>query len=722
MSTTTFTPEYLLKKYFGYDAFRPMQFEVIQAVLNQKDSLVLMPTGGGKSVCYQIPAMMLSGLTLVISPLISLMKDQVDTLNANGIPAAYLNSSLSMDEEGAILRNCSVGNVKLLYIAPERLISGFEYLMASMNIQLVAIDEAHCISSWGHDFRPEYTQMSIIKEKFPHIPLIALTATADKLTRKDIVSQLNLQNPEIFVASFNRPNLSLTVRTGMREKEKIREIIDFIRLRPEESGIIYCLSRKTTEAVAEDLNRFGVPAKFYHAGMNGELRAQAQEDFMNDKTQVICATVAFGMGIDKSNVRWVIHYNLPKSLESYYQEIGRAGRDGLPSDTILYYNLGDLQLLTKFAVESGQADLNIEKLQRMQQYAEADICRRKILLNYFGENSTENCGNCDVCQNPPKHFDGTKMIQQALSGLIRMNEKVGTQMLIDVLRGSQRQEVLEAGYDKIKTYGVGSAISASDWKQYLMQMLNLGIIEMAYDEHFSLKVTDLGKEIVYGKRSMDLVQLQKRNFGVGERKTSAPASPKPVSKEEQLFDLLRKERRRLAEVQEVPPYVIFTDATLNEMVQVLPTTEEDFLTISGVSQRKLDSYGTEMLAVIRNFLQNNLLSPTLSKGKREVQTPKPSTYEATLVLYQQGLPIEQIAEQRNLALTTVYSHIAALYIEDKIKDISHLLEKENIDLVRQARIQTGEKEKMKPLYEFLEEKVPYFQIRLALAWLEKQGE
>lgn len=598
-----------LKTYFGYDSFRPLQEEIIRHILDGNDALVLMPTGGGKSICYQLPALLREGTAVVVSPLISLMKDQVEALCANGISAGALNSSNDETENAALRRACMEGRLKLLYISPEKLLAEANYLLRDMHISLFAIDEAHCISQWGHDFRPEYAQMGILHQQFPHVPIIALTATADKITREDIIRQLHLNHPRTFISSFDRPNLSLTVKRGYQQKEKSKTILDFIARHPGESGIIYCMSRSKTESVAQMLQKQGIRTAVYHAGLSPSLRDEAQDDFINDRVQVVCATIAFGMGIDKSNVRWVIHYNLPKSIESFYQEIGRAGRDGLPSDTLLFYSLADLILLSKFATESGQQNINLEKLQRMQQYAESDICRRRILLSYFGEIADHDCGNCDVCKNPPERFDGTVIVQKALSAIVRTDQQIGTGVLVDILRGNMSPEVVGKGYQQLKTFAAGRDVPARDWHDYLLQMLQLGYFEIAYNENNHLKITSAGSDVLFGRATARLVVIRREETNETKRgrkrKATVPAQELPLglpnTENEALFEALRKLRKRLADEEALPAYIVLSDKVLHLLSTSRPTNLEEFGNISGIGEHKKKKYGKEFINLIRKY-------------------------------------------------------------------------------------------------------------------------
>ena len=602
----------LLKKFFGYSEFRPLQAEIIQHILQKKDALVLMPTGGGKSICYQLPAIYLPGITLVISPLIALMKDQVEGLIANGIPAASLNSMMSDSEQQQVKQLCIQGKIKLLYISPERVKAEADWFLPRLDISLIAIDEAHCVSHWGHDFRPEYTQLAILKERFPNVPVIALTATADKVTRTDIIEQLRLNNPQVFISSFDRPNLSLTVRRGLNKKEKIKSIVHFIRQHRDQCGIIYCMMRSDTEMQVEELSLFQIKATAYHAGLSPQKREQAQNDFIHDRVDVVCATVAFGMGIDKSNIRWVIHFNMPGSIENYYQEIGRAGRDGAKSDTLLFYSMSDLIVLRQFAEESGQVEVNLEKINRMQRYCETDVCRRRILLSYFGEEVEKDCGNCDVCKNPPLRFDGSILVQKALSAVVRTNQQIGVEMLIHILRGAARTELTEKGFHHIKTYGAGRDLSYMEWKEYIYQMIQLGFLEIDYAHANRLKVTALGTKVLYGKATAQLAKYippepEKKKAKTGSEKKGFKAQPiRPIESEsvdEILWDALKQLRKQLADRESRPAYHIFTDDSLEDMVAQKPITLGDFNQIRGVGQIKLEKYGRVFVSLIRFVLK-----------------------------------------------------------------------------------------------------------------------
>ena len=605
------TPLQILKSVFGYNSFRPQQEEIINHILSRKDALVLMPTGGGKSLCYQIPALAFEGTTVVISPLISLMKDQVDALNASGIAAAALNSTYSEDENFDIRARAQSGELKILYISPERLQREIPWLQR-INIPLFAIDEAHCISQWGHDFRPEYTQLGCLHQKFPKATIMALTATADKLTKEDIINQLGLISHKVFISSFDRPNLSLDVKRGYSGQEKIKAILSIISKHKGDSGIVYCLSRKNTEKVADELCANRVLARAYHAGMTAEERNAVQEDFINDKIDVVCATIAFGMGIDKSNVRYVIHYNLPKSIESFYQEIGRAGRDGLASETVLFYNFQDIITLRNFVNESGQKEINSEKLDRMQEYAESLICRRRILLNYFGESSNGNCGNCDICRKPPQRFNGTILVQKALSAIKRTNEKIGFSMTAQILKGFSSEEIVQNGYDKIKTFGVGAGTTLKHWHDYLLQMLHLGYIEIAYNEGNHLKITPSGNAVLFGKERAELAIPVEKETEKTPRTTKAKSKQKYDNSKNftiesddnnDLFEVLRKVRRQIAEENNWPAYVVLSDKTLREIVSTPPLSIDDLHYIYGFGEKKIELFGQRFVDAVRDYLR-----------------------------------------------------------------------------------------------------------------------
>ena len=699
ISTTTLHTS--LKENFGFEKFRPNQEEIIQSLLDGKDTLAIMPTGGGKSICFQLPALLFSGITIVLSPLIALMKDQVDSLKANGIAACFINSSQTDTEQQAHIHDLTTGKTKIVYVAPESL-SYLENIFNSITVSLIAIDEAHCISSWGHDFRPAYTNLGYLKNRFPSTPILALTATADKATRKDIAKQLNLKTPQAFISSFDRKNLSLEVRPAL---DRVKQILDFIKEKPEESGIVYCLSRKTTEELAEKLQKAGINAKAYHAGLESSIRSSTQDNFINDDCKVVCATIAFGMGIDKSNVRWVIHYNLPKNIEGYYQEIGRAGRDGLPSETILFESYGDLIQLQKFASQGLNADVQLAKLERMKQYADALSCRRKILLSYFGELITENCGNCDICKNPPAFFDGTILAQKALSAISRLQQLEPLPVIVDFLRGSKNAYIFEKEYQNLKTYGIGQDVSWYDWNQYLIQLINLGYCEIAFDQQNKIRLTPFAKKVLFDGEKVQLTTVQKPSIEKSEAK-SVKSKTTPNS----LFETLRKLRYEISKEEEVPAYVIFSDAALRQMETNRPMSEEELIAIDGVGKVKLEKYGQPFINAIIEFQKNKG-----TKLKKEA-----STYKETLQLYNSGLPIDEIASKRKLGLGTVISHIAKLYVDGAINDLSSFISEADIALIRKTQITLENATTLKPYYDYLEEKLSYDKIRLALAFIEKE--
>ena len=701
-----------LKKYFGYDSFRSMQEEIISTIYKGEDTLVLMPTGGGKSICFQIPAVTMEGVAVVVSPLISLMKDQVESLRVNGISASYLNSSLSTEEQRQVEDDLYNGHLNLIYVSPEKLVSqNFLSLLKSIKICLFAIDEAHCISAWGHDFRPEYTQMKFIKPQFPTIPIVALTATADRATRKDISLQLNQHNPKVFLDSFDRPNLSLTVKPGQKRFE---QIVDFIAKHPNQSGIIYCLSRKSTENLAGKLEKKGITAGAYHAGLSSTERSSIQEDFINDTLPIVCATVAFGMGIDKSNVRWVIHYNMPKNIEGFYQEIGRAGRDGTSADTLLFYSYQDVMVLRDILTknESDQNELKLAKLERMKQYAESLVCRRQLLLAYFSEQTTGQCGNCDVCKNPPEHFDGTLIAQKALSAIARLKQQVGSTMLIDVLRGSGRKEIMQRGYQNIKTYGAGRDLPIRDWQYYLMQLTNQGLIEVAYDENGALKLTTSSKAVLFDGNKIQLVKMQVADKRAEREKAKAKTKTKRERVRDDLFERLRQLRRELARKEGIPPYVVFSDKTLEEMAAKRPLLDADMMEVSGVGEKKLKRYGNLFMDQILQYIKEQQKVGVKIQG---------STHVITYDLYKQGLSVDEISAERDLNPTTIYSHLAHLYTKGEPIDLFKFFTQEEYDRIEVAINAMTPPFANKDIYEYLKEEVPYYKIRLAWAHYEKKG-
>ena len=704
-----------LKKYFGYEAFRPMQADIIEHVYAKKDGLVLMPTGGGKSLCYQIPAVTLEGTAIVISPLISLMKDQVEALRANGISAAFLNSSIRGGEANKIEEDLYNGRLKLLYVSPERAVSrDFSAMLKRIKVSLVAIDEAHCVSAWGHDFRPEYTQLQFFKKSLPGVPLLALTATADKVTRRDIIQQLNLTEPKTFLASFDRPNINLTVRPG---RKRIEQIIEFVKKRPNQPGIVYCFSRRNCEDVAGRLLARGVKATYYHAGLGPRERAQTQEDFINDKVPVVCATIAFGMGIDKSNVRWVIHYNLPQTMESYYQEIGRAGRDGTAAETILFYSYQDVANVKQIFErgDTANVELRLAKLDRMYRYATALVCRRKVLLSYFGEHLSEDCGNCDICKNPPRYFNGTVITQKALSAVARLGQRVGTNIVIDVLRGSQRRDVVQNGFHNIKTYGAGREHSYEQWRYFFEQLINLGLLEVAHDDHNKLRLTEASKAVLFDGSEVQLVSpetmKERRDAEKAADKSSRTRESKRQRVRDELFEQLRQQRLQLARAAGLPPYVVFTDKTLEEMAATRPTDKAALSQVNGVGEQKLRRYGDAFLETIRNYVAQKTGEGVRLKG---------GTYLLTLQLYKQGLRPEEIAAKRELNEVTVYSHLAHLYEKGEKIDLGRYVSKAEIKRVISVLEHEEPPYKAKDIFEALNEEVAYYKIRLALAWVARR--
>ncbi len=593
-----------LKKHFGYDAFRPLQEEIVRDALAGRDVFVLMPTGGGKSLCFQLPSLLQAGLTIVISPLISLMKDQVDALQASGVAATFLNSTLDGTEARARLRGLYNGEFRLLYVAPERLmLESFMEKVREWNVALVAIDEAHCISEWGHDFRPEYRALAKLREILPDVPIMALTATATERVRGDILQQLKLRDPKCYVASFDRPNLTYKV---LPKSSPYDQLVDLLRTRPNDSGIVYCASRKTADSVAAKLNADGIAAKPYHAGLEAEDRARHQEMFLRDDVRVVSATIAFGMGINKPNVRFVVHYDLPKNIESYYQETGRAGRDGLPSDCVLLFNPGDVVKQNRFIDEKSESEARLarEQLRQMVHYAETRECRRTTLLRYFGEERpNEPCNGCDNCLNPPETFDGTVAAQKFLSCVLRVQQKsgfaFGLNHIVEILTGADTEAIRQRGHNELSTYGIGAELKRDAWQAIGRELLRLGLVEVAPGKFATLQVTGAGRDALRDRTPVTLTKV------VEKPATKPKKRAGEIECDEALFDDLRLVRRNLADERNVPAYVIFSDVALREMARSYPTTPSEFRRIPGVGEQKLKDFSAQFLAAIAEYLQNH---------------------------------------------------------------------------------------------------------------------
>jgi ATP-dependent DNA helicase RecQ len=705
-----------LKKYFGYTAFRKNQEQIINTIMAGQDALVLMPTGGGKSLCYQIPALLSEGVTLVVSPLISLMKDQVDALRVNGIAAAYLNSSLSSDEQTYVFRQLKAGELKLLYLAPERLIGNenrFIDFLKSINISLLAIDEAHCISQWGHDFRPEYRMLAEVKKALNNVPTIALTATADPITQKDILDKLQFADPKVFISSFNRENIHYRVAP---KRQSYGQLLDFLAERRDQSGIIYVLSRASTEDLAERLTQDGFPAKPYHAKLESNVKEKHQEEFLRDETPIIVATVAFGMGINKSNVRYVVHMDLPKNIEGYYQETGRAGRDGLKSEALLFYSYADVIKLQGFVEVEGndtQSKILREKLQQMAVYGDLRTCRRKFLLNYFGEEAPDNCGNCDVCLHEYKTFDGTVLAQKALSAVARLEERFGVGYVIDFLRGSKSQKIWDQ-HKALKTYGAGAEVSKKDWHRYINDLLQLGYLQKSTDQFSTLQLTEKSWSVLKGQEQVMLVEVVEPTEVVG--------STTDETIETALVNQLKILRRRLAQEENVPAYVIFSDATLQELATYLPTQPNDLRKISGFGEVKITKYGEAFLDEINQYCIENDVESRMSglrrksRNKRSVQR-KTDTKQTTFDYYQQGKSIYQIAKIRNLSATTIYNHLAH-YVQTGAIPISDLVDPEKVTKIEDAIYVHGDAA-LKPLKDSLDDSISYDEIRLVIGHCQR---
>ncbi|MBS1571203.1 MAG: DNA helicase RecQ [Bacteroidetes bacterium] len=721
------SPLEILQQHFGYDSFRLEQASAIDNAIAKKDSFVLMPTGGGKSLCYQIPALVLEGTAIVISPLIALMKDQVDALRINGISAAFLNSSLSGLEQNETLNQLKQGKLKLLYVAPEKLSAdngAFLNLLNEVDISLFAIDEAHCVSHWGHDFRPDYLFLNGLKRQFPKTPIIALTASADEITRQDIIKQLNLHEPLVLISSFDRANIKYFVQP---KQSVFNHIAQYLNEHPNDSGIIYCLSRKGTEDMANNLKENGVNAAFYHAGISAIERAKVQDDFIKDKIRVMVATIAFGMGIDKSNVRFVIHADLPKNIESYYQETGRAGRDGLPSEAILFYSNADVMKLKKFAMIEGneeQSTLMLQKLQQMSEFAEMQKCRRQYLMEYFGEKHDGNCNSCDYCLSDFENWDATIDTQKLLSAVYRLKERYGKNLIIDFLRGSKGVKITDY-MRSLPTYGIGANANKTYWQDLIKQLIINGFLRESNEEFPVLKLTEESNLVLFKHKKVNLRKVKEQAKAVSVTELDTDYSAHQFDSHEDLFAKLRTLRREIAERENVPPYVVFSDATLLELSTYLPHSKEELSQISGFGAFKIEKYGEIILPSIVDYcIKNNLTTKIAEKKPKKQSTPKKEkTYEAgtfttTYQMFKAGNSIEEIAKTRSLSLNTIQNHLVNFVEVGKIKpgelmDINKI--EPIISIAKNQAIQS-----LKAIKEELGDDFSYFEINIAVAYHKLQ--
>ena len=711
----------LLKSHFGFDRFLPLQEEIIQGVVGGRDTLVLMPTGGGKSLCYQLPALCFSGLTLVVSPLIALMKDQVDSLNANGIDASFINSTLSSAEIARVQEQARSGGLRLLYAAPERLaLPEFRKFLRNIELSLIAVDEAHCISEWGHDFRPDYRNLKDLRREFPEVPVMALTATATERVQEDIVAQLDLQGAERFISSFNRANLSYTVEP---KSNSWPSLLRLLGQHKDESSIIYCFSRKDTEAMAADLVTQGFKALPYHAGLDPAIRRETQEKFIRDRVPIIVATIAFGMGINKPDIRLVVHHDLPKTVEAYYQETGRAGRDGLPSECVLFFSYSD-KIKQDFFIDQIVDDLQREtarqKLAQVLRFAEIQSCRRKFLLEYFGEQwDQDDCGGCDVCLTPREEFDATEISQKILSGVIRTGQRFGANHVIDVLWGADTKRIGALGHNRLTVYGIARDFSTDELGQLVRSLTERGLLAVTGTDRPTISVTAAGMSFLRCRESLRLTRPIGSNGHGPVHQTSAGDC------DQELFDKLRALRKEIADDRGVPPYVIFHDAVLREMASLCPLSPESFGRINGVGDRKRADLGDPFLAVIRPYAQEKSLPdrttiPTRRERRGGVRRLGATIYE-TKRLLQEGLTVAEMSERRGLAWNTIAGHLERLVMAGETIDIDHLVPPpDRVAKIRSAFLR-AESSLLAPVRELLGEDYSYQELRLARLGLQQRG-